>query len=199
MNRGKMLNGIRANASAQSCCTPCHTAIRDMRWWINIVAVVRLGHLSMAESSFKRATKQSPFLHGAESSRTTTPDVNTSTGIPSLDDILGGGLPVSTSLLILSPDPHSAHAQLLAKYFIAQGIACGQNVCICDDRATELVESCMWMLREHGRPLAEAADDEDGNSMAADGGVKIAWRYRNMGKFQTTVAGVAGTQYVSSH
>ncbi|KAI6031905.1 PAXNEB-domain-containing protein [Pisolithus microcarpus] len=58
-----------------------------------------------------------------------------STGIPSLDDVLGGGLPLSCSSVVLVPDNHSAYGDLVQKYFVSQGIACGQQ---------SFARGCMW-------------------------------------------------------
>ena len=68
----------------------------------------------------------------------------TSSGIPSLDDVLGGGIQLGSSLTILNPDPHSAHTDLLQKYFIAQGLLSGHKVYVADAEAHDLVNSCMW-------------------------------------------------------
>jgi elongator complex protein 4 len=109
----------------------------------------------------------------------------TSTGIASLDDVLGGGLPLSCSLLTLAPDLHSAYGELVLKYFIAQGIAGGQRVVVLDSEAEEFVHGCMWMP---GRSVAQALreETEDGGD-DGDEKVKIAWRYANMKRVQTTV------------
>jgi elongator complex protein 4 len=115
----------------------------------------------------------------------------TSTGIPSLDDLLGGGLPLSCSLLVLAPDSHSAYGELVQKYFVAQGLACGQKVCIFDNNARHFVEECMWMplnsgLGPHHKSIA-VEDEDDDKASQHDDKIKIAWRYEQMKKFQTTV------------
>ncbi|XJO73271.1 hypothetical protein BDV3_004279 [Batrachochytrium dendrobatidis] len=46
----------------------------------------------------------------------------TSTGIPSLDDTFGGGLPLG-SLLLIKEDRFTGYAMLALKYYMAQGIA----------------------------------------------------------------------------
>ena len=157
-------------------------------------------------SSFKRkaATKQSSLPPGCRISPSSPSTTITSTGIPSLDDILGGGLPLSCSLLVLAPDPHSAYGELVQKYFIAQGLACGQTVCVVDDDAEAFVAECMWTpsaSAPFSHAPAQVADDVTGG----DAQIKIAWRYERMGKFQTTVgpsstspSSTASNPYVSS-
>ena len=52
----------------------------------------------------------------------------TSTGIPSFDSILGGGIPIG-SVLLVEEDLNNRFSKLTLKYFIAEGIACGHGVC----------------------------------------------------------------------
>ncbi|KAI0067700.1 hypothetical protein BV25DRAFT_1794657 [Artomyces pyxidatus] len=139
--------------------------------------------------SFKRRTtakSTSNPLQGTRASPSSPATTITSSGVPSLDDILGGGLPLSCSLLVLAPDEHSAYGELVHKYFIAQGIACGQKVCVVDDHAELFVSECMWMPSAVPATVAYAEEDGDGQD-DADAKVKIAWRYEQMKKFQTTV------------
>ncbi|KAF7339704.1 PAXNEB-domain-containing protein [Mycena sanguinolenta] len=93
-----------------------------------------------------------------------------STGLPSLDDILGGGLPLSCSLVFTAPDVHSAYGELVQRYFVAQGVAAGQRVCFVGNDA-----------RAGGGGDAEARRDGEEK-------ITIAWRYEQMKPFQTTVA-----------
>lgn len=147
-------------------------------------------------SSFKRKVPQSDHkpLLGTKTSPSLSSTLLTSTGIPSLDDILGGGIQLGTDLLVLNPDPHSAHSDLIQKHFIAQGIASGHDVHVLSPCARDLVESCMWSGSSTvGKPLAACEEPE-----VAGGGedkVKIAWRYERMQKFKTTIT--PNSQYVS--
>jgi elongator complex protein 4 len=143
-------------------------------------------------SSFRRkaVSKQPRLPGGTRQCSCSQLTAVTSTGIPSLDDILGGGLPLSCSLLVLAPDHHSAYGELLQKYFIAQGLASGQTLCVLDDHAQELVKECMWMSSIATSGQAGLAEDED-ESTLHDDKVKIAWRYEQMKKFQTTVSSSA--------
>ncbi|KZT55506.1 hypothetical protein CALCODRAFT_455395 [Calocera cornea HHB12733] len=113
-----------------------------------------------------------------------------STGIPSFDDVLGGGLPLATSQLVMSPDPHSAWAHLMQKYFIAQGIRSGQDICLIGeaDEIDAIVNGCMWVPPEDDSPGKPdtLTDDERDDDNPAD--VKIAWRYEGMKRFSTTVS-----------
>ena len=152
-------------------------------------------------SSFKRKTtsKQPSLTSGTRLSPSSLATTITSTGIPSLDDILGGGLPLSCSLLVLAPDSHSAYGELVHKYFVAQGLACGQRVCVIDDDAIGFVNESMWMPGDSNQvPIKSNAveDEEDEKTNQQDEKIKIAWRYEQMKQFQTTVP--SSTSYVRS-
>jgi len=103
------------------------------------------------------------------------------TGVPSLDDVLGGGIRAGHSFLALAPDAHSLYGDLLQKYFIAQGLQDGgQAVLVFAERA--LVDSCMWLARD---PLS--ADASVAQAGSDTGKITIAWRYEAVGQHQTTV------------
>lgn len=147
-------------------------------------------------SSFKRKTAQptQKTLNGTKLSPAISSVLLTSSGIPSLDDILGGGIQLGTDLLILNSDPHSAHSDLIQKHFIAQGIAAKHDVHVLNPCAKILVESCMWSSTSTASVPSVATDDPDAAIIGEDK-VKIAWRYERMQKFKTTVA--HAPQYVS--
>ena len=154
-------------------------------------------------SSFKRRTpaKQAPTPVGARISPGATSSFITSSGIPSLDDILGGGLPLSCSMLTLAPDVHSAYGELVQKYFVSQGLACGQKLCIVDEDVDAFLAECMWTPgapSAGATPAAASGKDEEEEEKAGeeDAKIKIAWRYEQMKQFQTTVP--ASNQYVVS-
>ena len=139
-------------------------------------------------SSFKRkgALKQATALPGTRISPASPSTCITSTGITSLDDILGGGLPLSCLLLVAAPDLHSSYGDLVQKYFIAQGLSCDHRVHVVADGAEQFVKGAMWIPRkDDGLNTSKPGDDIDGspNSPA----IKIAWRYEQMRQFQTTV------------
>jgi elongator complex protein 4 len=144
-------------------------------------------------SSFKRkaVSKQTDIPAGSKHLPGSSGFI-TSTGIPSLDDILGGGLPLGCSQLILAPDMHSGYGELVQKYFVSQGLASGQDVCVVHQHPREFVEGCMWTP---GGPSTGAALDDEEEKQNADSKVKIAWRYEQMKQFQTTIT---SDQYVRS-
>ena len=141
---------------------------------IRIDRELTIDHLTLfgrALSAFKRRTtsKQPPLPSGTRPSPGSPATTITSTGIPSLDDILGGGLPLSCTLLALAPDVHSAYGELVVKYFAAQGLACGQRVCIVDTRPDSFLSECMWVPGSNiSAPAASTNSPEPLQSSAAE-------------------------------
>ncbi|KAG5648124.1 hypothetical protein DXG03_006078 [Asterophora parasitica] len=150
-------------------------------------------------SSFRRkgSVKQSPVYPGTRPSPATPSTLITSTGIPSLDDILGGGLPLSCSLLVAAPDLHSSYGDLVQKYFIAQGLSCRHRLCVIDDNAEAFVKDIMWIPRARTGAVPELTVDEDEEKPGSqeDQKIKIAWRYEQMKPFQTTVAAPSSDKF----
>ncbi|KAF8140080.1 PAXNEB-domain-containing protein [Boletus edulis] len=138
-------------------------------------------------SSFKRRTpsRQVALPPGTRACPISASTVLTSSGIASLDDILGGGMPLSCSLAVLAPDSHSAYGELVQKYFVAQGIASGHKVCIVHEDAMSFVKECMWMPASNPNDPMLTLDEDDGAQNGEK--IKIAWRYEQMKKFETTV------------
>ncbi|KAG6831275.1 hypothetical protein H0H92_011785 [Tricholoma furcatifolium] len=142
-------------------------------------------------SSFKRkgSVKQAQVFSGTRVSPATSSTTITSTGIPSLDDILGGGLPLSCSLLIAAPDLHSSYGDLVQKYFTAQGLYARHRLYVVDDQAEAFVKDIMWSpAGKSGGPPDSTWDEDDKHGQQEDQKIKIAWRYEQMKPFQTTVS-----------
>ncbi|KAJ8416238.1 hypothetical protein AAFF_G00382600 [Aldrovandia affinis] len=112
-----------------------------------------------------------------------------STGVTSLDYVIGGGLAVGT-LLLIEEDKYDSYSRMLLKYFLAEGVVCGHNLFIASARNHPdeiLQELPAPILDEIVSPRgkegqAELCDPESQNSM------KIAWRYQNLPKVQTALA-----------
>ncbi|WVQ78667.1 hypothetical protein IAT38_000754 [Cryptococcus sp. DSM 104549] len=111
------------------------------------------------------------------------------TGLPSLDDLLGGGLPLSNLLLVLSPDTQSAWGRLVERYWIAQGLVSGQEGVVVGEEGEgrAVVKGCMWV--ERGATAPGDGSESEGEGGVGGGERKIAWRYEKMGKYKTTVGG----------
>ncbi|ORY78831.1 Elongator complex protein 4 [Leucosporidium creatinivorum] len=138
-------------------------------------------------SSFKRRVTTTPLPGSRPSPYNSLPLL--STGLSSLDDLLGGGLPLSSSLLIQS-DALTSYADLLLKFWVAQGLEAKQEVVVIgsalDGEGPQgLVESLMEV--DGGQVLGDEEDEEE-NSEAKEEKLKIAFRYEGMKQHATTVS-----------
>lgn len=107
-----------------------------------------------------------------------------STGLPALDQLLGGGLAVGT-LLLIEEDKYNIYSPLLFKYFLAEGIVNGHTVLVASAKekpADILQELPAPLLDDNGKK--EIEDIHNPKTPEADVSMKIAWRYQLLPKMQ---------------
>ncbi|XP_038620703.1 elongator complex protein 4 [Tachyglossus aculeatus] len=114
-----------------------------------------------------------------------------SSGLPAMDQLLGGGLAVGT-LLLIEEDKYHIYSHLLFKYFLAEGIVCGHTVLVASAE-----EDPEHILEELPDPLLENSYKKEVDEEAASGNeslkesvdsMKIAWRYQNLPKMEASPA-----------
>ncbi|CAG8578754.1 4823_t:CDS:2 [Dentiscutata erythropus] len=137
---------------------------------------------SSSFSSFKKNIRTSKTLPAARLSPYNG-QLLLSTGVPSLDDILTfqcGGLPIGTILLI-KEDKHTGYSKLLLKYFLSQGIASGHHVLFSstEEDPSNFIKGLPWITNDDSNDLDDKAE--------ADDKMKIAWRYKEMKKFESGI------------
>ncbi|XP_018423313.1 PREDICTED: elongator complex protein 4 isoform X2 [Nanorana parkeri] len=140
-----------------------------------------------AETSFRRKTRAKlPAIRG------TRPSVHNgqlliSSGVPSMDHILGGGLAVGT-LLLIEEDTYSTYSNLLLKYFVAEGVVSGHEIFVASSS-----EDPQRILKDLPTPLTgelpkqvdlEPKVEPEALGLAGDS-MKIAWRYQNLPKVES--------------
>ncbi|XP_078536960.1 elongator complex protein 4 isoform X4 [Lissotriton helveticus] len=109
-----------------------------------------------------------------------------STGVPSLDHIIGGGLAVGT-LLLIEEDKYNVYSHLLLKYFLAEGVVCGHSVF-----AASAEHDPNDILQELPAPLLDdlykgkSDSEETSPTTFPQESMKIAWRYQNLPKVEVT-------------
>ncbi|KAF6103193.1 elongator acetyltransferase complex subunit 4 [Phyllostomus discolor] len=110
-----------------------------------------------------------------------------STGLPALDQLLGGGLAVGTVLLI-EEDKYNVYSPLLFKYFLAEGIINGHTLLVASAK-----ENPADILQELPAPLLDdnckkEFDEDAGDHKAPDSNIKmkIAWRYQLLPKMEAS-------------
>jgi elongator complex protein 4 len=117
----------------------------------------------------------------------------TSSGVASLDELMGGGIPLGR-ILLLKQDNFSGYSNLLLKYFIAQGIALKHEISLVslDNSPMELLSELMRVVEpsisdndeEYVPPIQRGVGRTLG-SLRPNSSEKmtIAWRYEKQGQF----------------
>uniref|UniRef100_A0A2K5QB65 Elongator complex protein 4 n=1 Tax=Cebus imitator TaxID=2715852 RepID=A0A2K5QB65_CEBIM len=108
-----------------------------------------------------------------------------STGLPALDQLLGGGLAVGTVLLI-EEDKYNIYSSLLFKYFLAEGIVNGHTLLVAsanEDPANILQELPAPLLDDNCK---KEFDEDVYNRKTPESNIKmkIAWRYQLLPKME---------------
>lgn len=96
----------------------------------------------------------------------------TSTGLPSLDNFIGGGLPIG-SLLLLYEDPTGNLSDSIVRCFLSEGIYNKQDLCVISMRN----DPCENLPVKEETISIEQTEQEK---------MKIAWRYENLSQLETT-------------
>jgi hypothetical protein len=120
----------------------------------------------------------------------------TSTGIPSLDDILGGGLALTSIFTIFDPNSHSSYADLILKHFITQGILSHHKLLLVDLSGDDFIQKCPWVRPEPNSTLAVSSERQT-DAQVTDP-VQIAWRYEHLKQFSTTIEYVQPSTHLRS-
>ncbi|XP_062405745.1 elongator complex protein 4 [Sardina pilchardus] len=115
-----------------------------------------------------------------------------STGVTSLDYVIGGGLAVGT-LLLVEEDRYDSYSRMLLKYFLAEGVVCGHELFVASaqDHPDEILQELPAPILDDvtsPQPVQEQSQSSDPDS-GED--MKIAWRYQNLPKVQTALASSA--------
>ncbi|XP_061195108.1 elongator complex protein 4-like [Saccostrea echinata] len=104
-----------------------------------------------------------------------------SSGVPSLDNIIGGGLAVGTVCLI-EEDIYGSYARLLLKYFSAEAVVTGHSLLL-----TSADQDPSQMIKELPAPILDDPGDlAQGNLPDQAENMKIAWRYQHLPANQTS-------------
>ncbi|XP_060733332.1 elongator complex protein 4 [Tachysurus vachellii] len=120
----------------------------------------------------------------------TKPSVHTgqlivSSGVPSLDCALGGGLAVG-SLLLIEEDEFDSYSRTLLQYFLAEGVMSGHELFIASaqDHPDDIIKDLPSPLQD-GDPGPKTVSSSNLDQQDA---MKIAWRYQNLPKVQTALS-----------
>ncbi|KAG1959446.1 elongator complex protein 4 [Pimephales promelas] len=109
-----------------------------------------------------------------------------SSGVSSLDYVIGGGLAVGT-LLLVEEDRYDSYSRMLLKYFLAEGVVCGHELFLASarDHPDEIMQELPSPIMDEVASLktneGQLIDPENPDTM------KIAWRYQNQSRVQTAL------------
>lgn len=109
-----------------------------------------------------------------------------STGIPSLDELLGGGLPIG-SILLVKEDQTGIYGQLMLKYFLSGALACPKHHAFLGTSRPS-VQWTQEFLGWQGMSVKTSGDaevkkedapwiEDESLTNTSSEGMRIAWRY----------------------
>lgn len=114
------------------------------------------------------------------------PLLQVSTGIPSLDAVLGGGLPLGT-LFLLEEDDHASYSEFFLRCFLAEGVAVGHETFV-----ASLDKNPINIIKKLPSPLIvnnnENRSESHGNATKPEENMKIAWRYEQKKKHSNEIS-----------
>ncbi|KAK2156848.1 hypothetical protein LSH36_204g10039 [Paralvinella palmiformis] len=142
-----------------------------------------------ASTSFQRKTRvKIPQILGTRPSLHNN-QLLISSGIPSLDNLIGGGFAVGTVVLI-EEDKYGSYSKMMLKYFLAEGVMNKHELFL-----TSSDLDPQDLLNELPAPLLDEPVLKTGQSTELTDDMKIAWRYKNLPQVQSVVSGVKFGHY----
>ncbi|XP_076471871.1 elongator complex protein 4-like [Babylonia areolata] len=118
-----------------------------------------------------------------------------STGIPSLDSVLGGGVAVGTVLLI-EEDVGGRYAEVMTRYFLAEGVVSQHalSVVSASEDPQRLLQRLPAPVEDSSARSTEPPPPPPPPQGCGDAGGKmaIAWRYQNQPKVQSAGTSTLG-------
>ncbi|XP_012279869.1 elongator complex protein 4 [Orussus abietinus] len=120
-------------------------------------------------SSVQKSKSKIPYIPGTKPSIRNA-QLLVSTGVPSLDHVIGGGLPIG-SIMLIEEDLYDVYAKVMLRYFMAEGIISSHPLLIAsrEIKPSQLLAEMPAVITETSM-MPNTQDEE----------MKIAWRYQNM-------------------
>nr|Q566Y1.2 RecName: Full=Elongator complex protein 4; Short=ELP4 [Danio rerio] len=112
-----------------------------------------------------------------------------SSGVSSLDYVIGGGLAVGT-LLLVEEDRYDSYSRMLLKYFLAEGIVCGHELFLASarDHPDQIMQELPSPILDDVASMKMSEGQSQPNDPDNPDTMKIAWRYQNQPRVQTALA-----------
>ncbi|XP_021349434.1 elongator complex protein 4-like [Mizuhopecten yessoensis] len=134
----------------------------------------------MAATSFQRKTRAKNLQIAGSKPSLYNNQLLISSGIPSLDSILGGGLAVG-SVLLVEEDNFGNYGRLLLKYFCAEAVMTGHSLLLssADQSPDQIIKELPAPIIDDPGSVVTRPEEEGSEKMS------IAWRYQHLPKFQS--------------
>ena len=150
----------------------------------------------MAASSFQRKVKaRVPSIAGAVPSLYTN-QLLTSTGLPDLDTLLGGGL-VLGSVLLLAEDASANFSRLMLKYFLSEGVAHTHSLLVTNSSPDCKLITQSLPSFETGTTATDSSEGQGAENSSGDEKMKIAWRYQGQNTTKETNLNISNVKRTS--
>eukprot|EP00088_Acartia_fossae_P000338 TRINITY_DN10130_c0_g1_i8.p1 TRINITY_DN10130_c0_g1~~TRINITY_DN10130_c0_g1_i8.p1 ORF type:complete len:351 (+),score=59.29 TRINITY_DN10130_c0_g1_i8:43-1095(+) len=142
----------------------------------------------MKPSSFQRKSNPMESIPGCYKS-SYTHHILTSTGVPQLDFLIGGGMPIGT-LLVIEEDYAGSYAKLLTKYFLAEGVYNGHSTCFStlQQNPRSIIQNLPSLEEKEEKSMEKSATDSKEQ-------LNIAWRYANKTLESSDLGGAKGRSF----
>ncbi|KAF3686339.1 Elongator complex protein 4 [Channa argus] len=157
---------------------------------VNSVGKSSAERLTFSTTSFQKKTRSKLISIPGTRPSVQNGQLLVSTGVTSLDYLLGGGLAVGT-LLLIEEDRYDSYSHMILKYFLAEGVVCRHELFVAtaqdnpDDILKELPAPILDDVAIHKPVEQPRLSCEPPDSLDA---MKIAWRYQNLPKVQSALA-----------
>lgn len=136
---------------------------------------------SVSKSGESRIPGTKPSLHSGQTL--------VSSGIPSLDYVIDGGIPLG-SLVVIEEDLYGDYARLLLSYFMSEAV-CSQHPLL----VTSLDADPGALTQELPAPVDISPASSAPPQRQTDDNMSIAWRYQSLPQAPAPVAGRFGQHY----
>merc|ERR1712178_114122 len=114
--------------------------------------------------------------------------LTSTTGIPSLDPLLGGGITMG-SLVLLEQDSNSAYSKIIERCFLSAGVECCHQIFYHSNSKNDNSFKLYYKGDENEGKLAK---EKEKKQLTSNDNMKIAWQYQN-----DSVADMMGRHSVS--
>ncbi|CAH3147182.1 unnamed protein product [Porites lobata] len=122
-----------------------------------------------------------------------------SSGVPSMDNVVGefirGGIAIGT-IFMVEEDTYSSYAWQLSKYFLAEGVVCSHALFLAsaEPEPSNILKDLPQQTDEADTKTT-VSSEQGQRILSTDQSMKIAWRYQNQPKFESSPSPVKFGHY----